>query len=148
MMPLPTLPTLPPLIPDCRSTAGDGGADCCRVPLEVTHDEAISYTRDDVILARAETLGTSPDDRIVDVYDQIVSEWSLLAEDPEIEYARFFQDGLVATRIDLVAATEWAKGEFFSRPEAGRRRRFKVSLKSPADTSGMSSPGRLESASL
>lgn len=74
-------------------------------------DEVISYTREDLLQALAEALGSTVDDhRIVDAYDQVVSEWALLAEDPEIEYARFFQDGPVATRIDVVAATEWAKG--------------------------------------
>jgi hypothetical protein len=46
----------------------------------------------------------------VDAYDQIVSERALSAVDPEAEYARFFLDGPIATRIDLVAATEWARG--------------------------------------
>jgi hypothetical protein len=74
-------------------------------------DEVISYTREDMLQALAATLGTSPEDhRIVDAYEQIISEWSVAAEDPEAEYARFFQDGPVATRIDVVAATEWARG--------------------------------------
>lgn len=74
-------------------------------------DEMMSYTREDMLQALAETLGSSPEDhRIVDAYDQVISEWALLAEDPEIEYARFFQEGPVATRIDIVAVTEWAKG--------------------------------------
>lgn len=74
-------------------------------------DEVISYTREDMLLALAETLGTSPEDhRIIDAYDQIVSEWAASAADPEEAYARFFRDGPVATRIDVVAATEWARG--------------------------------------
>jgi hypothetical protein len=74
-------------------------------------DEAIIYTRDDVLQALAEVLGSSATDhRIVDAYDQIVSERALSADDPEAVYARFFLDGPIATRIDLVAATEWARG--------------------------------------
>lgn len=49
-------------------------------------DEMISYTREDILQALAEALGSSPEDhRIVDAYDQVISEWALLAEDPEIE---------------------------------------------------------------
>lgn len=74
-------------------------------------DEVISYTRDDLLQALADMLGSSPDDhRIVDAYDQVISEWAASSADPEAAYSRFFQDGPVATRIDLVAATEWAKG--------------------------------------
>lgn len=59
----------------------------------------------------AEILGSTTDDpRIADAYDQIVSEWALQARDPDAEYARFFGDGPVATRIDLVAAQQWAGG--------------------------------------
>lgn len=74
-------------------------------------DELISYTREDLLQALAETLGSTADDhRIVDAYDQVVSEWALHADDPEAEYARFFREGPIATRIDVVAATQWAKG--------------------------------------
>lgn len=74
-------------------------------------DEAIRYTRDDLLQALAETLGSTPDDpRIVDAYDQIVSEWALHAEDPDSEYNRFFLEGPVATRVDLVALQVWAGG--------------------------------------
>ncbi|WP_422758887.1 hypothetical protein [Paenarthrobacter sp. C1] len=74
-------------------------------------DEAIRYSRDDLLQALAESLGTGPDDdRIVDAYDQIISEWSLSANDPAAEYDRFFQDGPVASHIDLVAVQSWAKG--------------------------------------
>ena len=67
-------------------------------------DEAISYTRDDILQALAETLGASPDDhRIVDAYDQIISEWAASAEDSDAAYARFYQEGPIATRIDVVA---------------------------------------------
>jgi hypothetical protein len=74
-------------------------------------DEAIRYTRDDMLQALAETLGsTAGDHRIVDAYDQIISEWALHAEDPDAEYNRFFGDGPVASRIDLVALQVWAGG--------------------------------------
>ena len=74
-------------------------------------DEAISYTRDDILQALAETLGASPDDhRIVDAYDQIIGEWAASSDDPEAAYSRFYQEGPIATRIDVVAATAWAKG--------------------------------------
>ncbi|ACL42044.1 hypothetical protein Achl_4093 (plasmid) [Pseudarthrobacter chlorophenolicus A6] len=79
----------------------------------MTHcpDEVIRYSRDDLLQALAQALGTSPgDDRIVDAYDQIISEWSLSADDPDAEYARFFSEGPVATRIDLIAAQQWAEG--------------------------------------
>lgn len=74
-------------------------------------DEEIRYTREDLLQALAETLGTSADDhRIADAYDQIVSKWSLRAEDPDAEYERFFHDGPVASGIDLLAAQTWASG--------------------------------------
>jgi hypothetical protein len=74
-------------------------------------DEVIRYTREDLLRALAETLGSTPDDpRIEDAYDQIVSEWALHAADPDAEYLRFFGDGPVATHIDLVAAQMWAGG--------------------------------------
>ena len=73
-------------------------------------DEVISYTRDDLLQALADELGSPADDpRILDAYDQIVSEWALTAEDPDAEYARYFRDGPVATRLDLVAVQDWAK---------------------------------------
>jgi hypothetical protein len=57
-------------------------------------DEVISYTRDDLLQALADELGSPADDpRILDPYDQIVSEWALTAEDPDAEYARYFRDG-------------------------------------------------------
>lgn len=74
-------------------------------------DEVIRYTREDLLQALAESLGaTAEDHRIVDAYDQVVSEWALHADNPEDEYLRFFQDGPVATEIDLVAARAWAGG--------------------------------------
>jgi hypothetical protein len=74
-------------------------------------DEVIRYTREDLLQALAGILGSTPEDhRIEDAYDQIVSEWSLHAEDPDAEYSRFFADGPVATQIDLVAAQVWAGG--------------------------------------
>lgn len=74
-------------------------------------DEVIRYTRDEMLQALAEILGSTTDDpRIVDAYDQIVSEWALHADDSDAEYARFFGDGQVASRIDLVAAQQWARG--------------------------------------
>jgi hypothetical protein len=74
-------------------------------------DEVISYTRDDLLRALADELGSPADDpRILDAYDQIVSEWALAAEDPDAEYARYFRDGPVATGRDLVAVQDWAKG--------------------------------------
>lgn len=74
-------------------------------------DEEIRYTRDDLLQALAEALGSTADDhRIVDAYDQIVSKWSLRAEDPDDEYARFFRDGPVASRTDLLAVQTWADG--------------------------------------
>lgn len=74
-------------------------------------DEVIRYTREDMLRALAETLGSTPDDpRIVDAYDQIISEWALHADDQDAEYLRFFRDGPVATRIDIVAAQAWANG--------------------------------------
>jgi hypothetical protein len=74
-------------------------------------DEVISYTRDDLLQALADELGSPADDpRILDAYDQIVSEWALTAEDPDAGYARYFRDGPVATRRDLLAVQDWAKG--------------------------------------
>lgn len=74
-------------------------------------DEVIRYTRDDLLQTLAESLGSSPDDhRIVDAYDQIIGEWSLTSDDPDAAYFRFFQDGPVASHLDLVAAQTWAKG--------------------------------------
>ncbi|MET4144290.1 hypothetical protein [Arthrobacter sp. UYCo732] len=74
-------------------------------------DDVVRYTRDDILQTLAETLGSTPDDaRIVDAYEQIVSEWALHAEDSDAEYMRFFQEGPVATRIDLAAAQAWATG--------------------------------------
>jgi hypothetical protein len=74
-------------------------------------DEVISYTRDDLLQALADELGFRADaPRILDPYDQIVSEWALTAEDPDAGYARYFRDGPVAIRRDLVAVQDWAKG--------------------------------------
>jgi hypothetical protein len=74
-------------------------------------DEVIRYTQEDLLRALAETLGSTADDpRIVDAYDQIVSEWALHAEDADAEYNRFFGEGPVATKIDLIAAQAWAGG--------------------------------------
>lgn len=74
-------------------------------------DEVIRYTRDDLLQALAEILESTADDyRIVDAYDQVVSEWALHAPDPDAEYARFFADGPIATQIDLVAVQTWAGG--------------------------------------
>lgn len=74
-------------------------------------EEVNIYTRDDMLQALAETLDSSPDDhRIADAYDQVISERSLLAADPEAEYSRFFQDGFIATEVDLLAVKAWAKG--------------------------------------
>jgi hypothetical protein len=74
-------------------------------------DEVIRYTREDLLQALADILGSSPEDhRILDAYDQIVSEWALHADDPEGEYLRFFHDGPIVTEIDLVAARTWAGG--------------------------------------
>ncbi|MCU1532556.1 MAG: hypothetical protein JWO49_2127 [Arthrobacter sp.] len=74
-------------------------------------DEVISYTREDLLRALAEVLGsTAEDHRIADAYDQIVSEWTRTAEDPHAEYARYFRDGPVATGLDVLAVQDWAKG--------------------------------------
>jgi hypothetical protein len=74
-------------------------------------DEVVSYTREDLLQALAEELGSpAVDPRILDAYDQVVSEWTLTAEDPDAEYARYFRDGPVATRLDLVAVQDWVKG--------------------------------------
>ncbi|WP_426976474.1 hypothetical protein ACQCSU_17240 [Pseudarthrobacter sp. O4] len=58
---------------------------------------------------------TSPDPRprhprILDAYDQVISGWTLSAEDPDAGYARYFQDGPVATRRELVAVQDRANG--------------------------------------
>ena len=77
----------------------------------MTHhpDEVIRYTREELLQVLADTLGsTAEDHRIIDAYDQVVSEWALHADDPEKEYTRFFRDGPVATEIDLAAARAWA----------------------------------------
>ncbi|MCU1530712.1 MAG: hypothetical protein JWO49_283 [Arthrobacter sp.] len=74
-------------------------------------DEVISYTRNDLLQALADELGSTNDDpRILDAYDQIVSEWALSAENPDAEYTRYFRDGSVTTRLDVVAVQAWAKG--------------------------------------
>lgn len=74
-------------------------------------DEDITCTRENLLQALADELGAPADDpRILDAYDQIVGEWALHAPDPDAEYARYFLDGPVATRIDLVLAREWASG--------------------------------------
>jgi hypothetical protein len=50
----------------------------------ITPDEVVSYTREDLLSALADELGSVADDpRILDAYDQIVSEWALTAEDPD-----------------------------------------------------------------
>ncbi|GAC1375570.1 MAG: hypothetical protein NVSMB43_15100 [Pseudarthrobacter sp.] len=47
-------------------------------------DEVIRYTREDLLQALADALGSTADDhRIADAYDQIVSEWALHAENPD-----------------------------------------------------------------
>lgn len=76
------------------------------------HCDAVPrYTREDLIQALAETLGSTPDDpRFVDAYDQIISEWTQRTADPDAAYLRFFGDGPVATHTDLVAAQTWAAG--------------------------------------
>lgn len=73
--------------------------------------ELVRHTREDMLEALAHALGSAADDhRIADAYDQIISEWSLRTDDPDAEYARFFQDGPVATDLDLVAVQDWARG--------------------------------------
>jgi hypothetical protein len=53
-------------------------------------DEVISYTREDLLQVLADELGSEADDpRILDAYDQVVSEWALAAEDPDAAYARY-----------------------------------------------------------
>jgi hypothetical protein len=74
-------------------------------------DEVTSYTRDDLLQALADEMGSRADDpRILDAYDQIVSEWALAAEDPDAGCARYFRDGPVATGRDLVAVQDWPRG--------------------------------------
>lgn len=74
-------------------------------------DEVIRYTRDNLLQALADTLGSTVEDpRIVDAYEQVVSQWALHADDPEAEYARYFQGGPIATKIDIAAAQAWAGG--------------------------------------
>jgi hypothetical protein len=74
-------------------------------------DDVISYTREDLLRALAAELGSPADDpRILDAYDQVVSEWTLTAQDPEAGYARYFRDGPVATGRELAAVQDWARG--------------------------------------
>lgn len=74
-------------------------------------DEEIRYTREDVLHVLADELGSVAEDyRIIEAYDQLVSEWAQSADDPDAEYARFFQDGPVATQNDLVTARNWVSG--------------------------------------
>ncbi|WP_427008653.1 hypothetical protein [Pseudarthrobacter sp. H2] len=54
--------------------------------------------------------GPGPRPRIRDAYDQVVSGWTLGAEDPDAGYPRCFRDGPVATGRDLAAVQDRAKG--------------------------------------
>ena len=74
-------------------------------------DEVICHTRDDLIQALADALGSTPHDaRIHDAYEQIVDEFALASFDPDAVYARYFRDGPIATDLDLAAVRGWAKG--------------------------------------
>jgi hypothetical protein len=74
-------------------------------------DEAIHHTREDLIQALADELGSSPDDvRIQDAYEQVIDELAAGSFDPDAVYARYFRDGPVATDLDLAAVRGWAKG--------------------------------------
>jgi hypothetical protein len=74
-------------------------------------DDVISYTREDLLRALADELASPAEDpRIPDAYDQVVSEWTLTAEDPDAGHARYFRDGPVATGLELAALQDWARG--------------------------------------
>jgi hypothetical protein len=74
-------------------------------------DDVIIYTREDLLQALAGELGSPADDpRILDAYDQVVSEWTRTVQDPDAGYARYFRDGPVATGLELAAVQDWARG--------------------------------------
>lgn len=74
-------------------------------------DEVIRHTREDLIQALADELGSTPDDdRIHDAYEQVIDELAFASFDPDAVYTRYFRDGPVATDLDLLAVRGWAKG--------------------------------------
>ncbi|WP_427174628.1 hypothetical protein [Arthrobacter sp. 92] len=74
-------------------------------------DDVIRHTREDLIQALAEELGSTPgDDRIQDAYEQVIDDLAFASFDPDAVYARYFRDGPVATDLDLAAVRGWARG--------------------------------------
>jgi hypothetical protein len=74
-------------------------------------DEIVRHTREDLIQALADELGSTPDDaRIQDAYEQVIDELAAGSFDPDAVYARYFHDGPIATDLDLLAVRGWAKG--------------------------------------
>ncbi|RKR29806.1 hypothetical protein [Arthrobacter oryzae] len=74
-------------------------------------DDVIRHTRDDLIQALADELGSTPDDpRIHDAYEQVIDEIAFASFDPDEVYSRYFRDGPIATDLDLLAVRGWAKG--------------------------------------
>jgi len=74
-------------------------------------DDVIRHTREDLIQALAEELGSSTgDDRIHEAYEQVIDDLAFASFDPDAVYARYFRDGPVATDLDLAAVRGWARG--------------------------------------
>lgn len=74
-------------------------------------DEIIRHTREDLIQALADELGSTPtDDRIQDAYEQVIDELAFASFDPDAVYGRYFRDGPIATDLDLAAVRGWARG--------------------------------------
>lgn len=74
-------------------------------------DDVIRHTRDDLIQALADELGSTPDDaRIHDAYEQVIDELAFASFDPDAVYARYFRDGPIATDLDMLAVRGWARG--------------------------------------
>ena len=78
------------------------------------HDDGvIRHTRDDLIQALADELGSTPaDERIHDAYEEVIDEVAFASFDPAAVYARYFRDGPVATDLDLAAVRGWARGRW------------------------------------
>jgi hypothetical protein len=74
-------------------------------------DEDLKYTRYDLMAALAAILGSTPEDaRIIEAYEQMVSEWVLNADDQDTAYAAYFQSGAIANETDMTVARTWASG--------------------------------------
>jgi hypothetical protein len=74
-------------------------------------DEIVRHTREDLIQALADELGSTPGDaRVHDAYEQVVDELAEVSFDPGSIYSRYFGEGAIASDLDLAAIRGWAKG--------------------------------------